>query len=434
MNLLEGNIKKQLIILMLPLILGNILQQFYNTIDSMIAGHFIGDLAFGAIGVAGSVMNLFIFMLNGACVGVSVVFAQVYGLRKWDLLKKESFMSLLFGELFTITLSFISLLFLKSILNIIETPSDIFTYAFDYLKIILMGLPITFLYNWCSCALQASGDTKMPLYTLMIAMAINTILDYFFVAKLSIGTSGAALATVIAQFIASFICLLVMRKRHKEFFFSLSDCRLDKLLLKKTIRYGVVSALHQSSLYIGKLLVQKCVNTGGSDMIAAYSATMRIEGFANSFSDSGGAVLSTFVAQNSAVNNKTRVKEGLKQALQIMLSLSFLLAIIMIISCRSVVYILMTNPNANILDNVYQYIFVISLCYFLCFIGSTFVGYFRGLGKVEVPIIGTVIQITIRVIFSYILIDYMGLKAVSLATGIGWFVIVVYQIITYIKK
>ena len=432
-DLLYGNIKKELIAMMLPLIMGNILQQFYNTIDSMIVGRYIGNTAFAAIGVAGSVMNLFIFMLNGGCNGISIIFAELYGQKKWEILRRESFLSLLMGGVVTLGLSLLSLLFLSRILNIIRTPTEVFSYARDYLRIILLGLPVTFLYNWCSAALQAAGDTQTPLFTLMIAMSLNTVLDFGFVVGMNMGTAGTAVATVVAQFTASIICLCVMRKKHPEFFFSHIDLAWDCGLVKKTAKFGLVSALHQSSLYIGKLLVQGAVNTGGTDMISAYTATMRIEGFANSFSDSGAVAISVFVAQNRGAGKKERAGAGLRQGLTVMLILAVSLSAIMMIVTKRAVILLMGTPSLAVLKNADEYMMVISVFYFLCFTGSSFVGYFRGIGRVEVPVIGTILQISIRVVMSYILIGFMGLKAVALATGIGWAAIVVYQTITYRK-
>ncbi len=429
-DLLHGKITIQLISLMLPLIIGNILQQFYNTIDSMIVGRYVGNTAFAAVGVAGSVMNLFIFMLNGGCNGISIIFAELYGQKKWERLRRESFLSLLIGGITAVILGVLGLSFLHQILQIIKTPDCVFSYAWDYLWIILAGMPITFFYNWCAAMLQAAGDTKTPLYTLLIAMALNTVLDLVFVAEFHMGTSGTAMATVTAQLAASVSCVCVMKKKHSEFFFHSKDLIMDEYLMKKTAKFGLVSALHQSSLYIGKLLVQGAVNTGGTDMISAYTATMRIEGFANSFSDSGAASISVFVAQNHGAGNQERVRAGLRKGWKIMFVLAVVLSILMVLVRKMAVLWLMGSSSKNVLENAGQYIIVISIFYFLCFTGSTFVGYFRGIGRVEVPVIGTILQISVRVVLSYAWIGIMGLKAVALATGIGWTVVVFYQLMT----
>ena len=433
-DLLHGNIKKELIGLMLPLILGNILQQFYNTIDSMIVGRYMGNAAFAAVGLAGSVMNLFVFMLSGGCSGISVVFAEIYGQRKWEKLRRESILSMALGLGTALCFSVLGLVFLRTILDILKTPEEVAPYAWNYLSIILVGLPVTFFYNWCAAALQAAGDTKTPLYTLGIAMTLNVILDLWFVAEMHMGTAGTAIATVIAQLTASLCCLGMMRKKHPEYFPKPKDFVLDQELLKRTAKFGSVSALHQSSLYIGKLLVQGAVNTGGTDMISAYTATTRIEGFANSFSDSGAAAISVFVAQNRGAGEKGRVQSGFKQGWTVMFTLAVTLSILMFLVTEKAVILLMGDPSAAVLWNAKEYMKWISVFYFLCFTGSTFVGFFRGIGRVEVPVIGSILQISIRVVLSHFWIGSMGLKAVALATGVGWAAIVVYQIVTYLRR
>ncbi len=433
-DLTKGAIKSQLIALTFPLIVGNILQQFYNTMDSFIVGRYVGHSAFAAVGVAGSIMNLFIFVLNGACNGISIIFAQLYGQKKWERLKRESFVSLLLGGIFTLGLSALSMFFLKPLVFAIQTPKNVRPYVFDYLWIILAGLLITFLYNWCSSALRAAGDTKTPLWTLIISMVLNLILDFIFVVFFKMGTAGTATATVLAQLISFICCLFMMRKKCPIFFFGTKDMKFDKVLIKKTANYGIVSALQQSSIYIGKLLVQGAVNTGGTDMISAYTATMRIEGFTNSFGDSGAAALSVFVAQNDGAGQKERAKKGFKEGMILLCLSSVILGILMILFTKEFVILLMGNPSEAVMQNAVMYMNIISVFYILCFIGSAYVGFFRGVGMVAVPVIGSTLQIAIRAVLSYIMISRFGLSAVAIATGIGWIAIVIFHTFIYRRK
>lgn len=430
-DLTHGNIKKELIALALPLILGNILQQFYNTIDSFIVGRYVGHNAFAAVGIAGSVMNLFIFVLSGGCNGFSVIFAELYGQKKWELLRKESFISLMLGGCFTILLSAGSLLCLNQLLRAIHTPEEVYIYVVHYLWIIFLGLPVTFIYNWCAAVLRAAGDTITSLWTLMLSMLINLGLDYTLVVQIHMDTEGTAIATVAAQLFSVIACLIVVKKKYPFIFFGRKEMMIDRYLLKRSANFGLVSALHQSSLYIGKLLVQGVVNTGGTDVISAYTATMRIEGFANSFSDSGGAAISVFTAQNNGSGNKKRAGKGFRTGVIMMMIMAVILAVIMILFTDEAVKLLMGNPSSGVLKNARQYMVVISVFYILCFIGSSFVGFYRGIGMVKVPVTGTALQITIRVILSWLLIDRFGLEGVAAATGIGWLAIVVYQCVLY---
>ena len=432
-DLMHGNIKKELLALTIPLVLGNILQQFYNTIDSFIVGRYIGTTAFAAIGVAGSIMNLFIFVLNGGCNGMSIIFAELYGQKNHEKLKRESFLSLSAGGGFTIVLSIVSLLALYPVLGLIRTPTEVEPYVVDYLKIIFLGLPATFLYNWCSAMLRAAGDTETPLWTLFIAMIMNLGLDFVFVVWGGMGTDGTALATVIAQLFSVGVCLVFMKKKHPVFFFGQSSMVMDVPLLKRTAGFGAVSALHQSSLYIGKLLVQGAVNSGGTEIISAYTATNRIEAFTNSFGDSGSAAISIFVAQNRGAGDKKRALKGFHQGLGLMVAFVLILSVLQAALTRSAVTLLMGDPSETVIKNAVLYMNVVSVFYILNFIGNAGVGFFRGIGKISVPVIGSTLHISIRVVLSYLLIGRMGLEAVAFATGIGWISVVLYQVVVYRK-
>lgn len=430
-DLTRGNIRNQLIVLALPLILGNILQQLYNTVDSFIIGRYISHTAFAAVGVAGNIMNLFIFVINGACNGMSIIFAELYGERKWDALRKESFLSFSFGCIVTVGLSIIGLLTLTPLLNFIQTPVEVQLFTQDYLWIIYLGLPATFLYNWCSSVLRGTGNTKTSLWILLIAMVLNFCLDYLFVVRYDTGISGTAAATVISQLFASSVCFAYMKIKHAYLLFCHKDMAFDRELLLKTVNFGIVSALHQSSLYIGKLLVQGAVNTVGTDIIAAYTVTMRIEGFANSFGDSGSTAISIFVAQNRGAGENERVRQGFRKGIKMMIFLGVFLSFLMVFVTPGAITLLMGKVSNLLAENAEMYMKTIAVFYVLCFIGNSFVGLYRGLGMVHIPVFGTMLHISIRVIFSYLLISNMGLAAVAVATGIGWAAVVMFQSILY---
>lgn len=432
-DLTNGNIRNQLILLALPLILGNIFQQLYNTVDTFIIGRYVGHTAFAAAGVAGSIMNLFIFVINGGCNGISIIFAELYGERNLSVLRKESFLSFSSGCLVTAMLSVIGLLTLSPLLNMIRTPKEVQVFAQDYLQIIYPGLPAAFLYNWCSAALRAAGDTKTPLWILMIAIALNSGLDYLFVACCDAGISGAAAATVLSQLFASLVCLAYMKRRHPYLLFSRNDIAFDRSLLLKTANLGIVSALHQSSLYIGKLLVQGAVNTAGTEIISAYTMTTRIEGFANSFGDSGSTAISVFIAQNKGAGKTGRMKQGFKSGTKLMIVLGICLSAIMVLATPFAITLFMGQVSGVVAKNVTAYMKLIAVFYVLCFTGNSFVGLYRGLGMVHIPVLGTVLHISIRVILSCLLIDRMGLAAVAVATGAGWIAVVAFQSILYAR-
>ena len=432
--LTRGSIPQQLIWLTLPLICGNILQQLYNTVDAFIIGRFLGSDAFGAVGVAGTVMNLFIFILSGCCTGVAVLFAQFYGSRDLASFRREGFQALIFGLSVTVVLGLGGLLLLGPLLALIQTPGDIEPLVTEYLTVIFLGLPVTFLYNLGSAALRAAGRTQAALLPLLGATLLNVGLDLLFVGGLSMGIAGAAAATVLSQGFAALLALGYLKWRLPQLLFGRADVGVDWSMLRRTVAFGLVSALQQSAVYIGKLLVQGAVNSMGSEAISAYTAATRIEGFVNSFGDSGAEAISVFVAQNTGAGEKERVKRGFFTGMALMIALGLTMSLIMFVGARASLTLMLGESGLDALEGGMAYLRLIALVYVMCFIGSAYVGLYQGIGWVSVPVIGSSLQITIRVILAYALADSWGVAGVALATGIGWSAIITYQTALYRVK
>ena len=429
--LTQGNIPQQLIWLALPLICGNILQQFYNTVDAFIIGRFLGSDAFGAVGVAGTVMNLFIFILSGCCVGISVLFAQFYGQRDLEAFRREGFLALVFGLLLTAALALGALVLLGPLLSLIQTPEGLRPLVAEYLTVIFLGLPVTFLYNLASAALRAAGNTLAALFPLMAATLLNIGLDLLLVGACGMGISGAAIATVFSQGFAALLALGYLRWRQPQLLFGRADMRFNWSMLRRTASFGLVSALQQSAVYIGKLLVQGAVNSMGNEAINAYTAATRIEGFANSFGDSGAEAISVFVAQNTGAGDPKRVKRGFFTGMLLMIGLGLTMSLVMFVGAHASLMLMLGEGGLGALEDGIGYLRWVSVFYTLCFIGSSYVGLYRGIGWVSVPVIGSTLQITIRVILSYALAGSLKLVGVAVATGIGWSAIVLYQTLLF---
>ena len=382
-DLTGGSIPQHLLRLAAPLIMGNILQQLYNTVDAFILGRFAGEAEFAAVGVAGSVMNLFLFMITGACTGISVIFAQLYGAGERERFRREHWLSLSCGLLATTICSGLGFVLLPPLL-------------------------------------RAIGRANAALMALAAAVTVNVALDYCFVARFHMGIAGAAWATAASQAISAVLCIAYLRRKAPELIFACADRRMDKELLRQTAHFSFVTALHQSSLYIGKLLVQGAVNTGGTDMISAYTATTRIEGFANSFGDSGSAATSVLVAQNRGAGKEERVRASFRGSLLLMLAMGLAMSLIMYVSANASVGFMLGTRSGAAFENARDYLKLVALFYTLCFTGNTFAGYFNGIGKVLVPFLGATSHIALRVVLSWLLVGRMGLPAVALATGLGW--------------
>ena len=432
-DLLHGEPAKPLLLLTVPLLLGNLLQQLYNTIDSLIIGRFLGVEAFASAGVSGTLMNLFIFVLNGFCLGAGIIFGQLYGAGKRSDYRKAVFTALSAGSLVTLLLSGAFILFLVPLLKLINTPEELIIYCRAYLTVILGGLIATYLYNLFSGILRSVGDTKAALYVLLISVIGNALLDFLFVGPLSFGIRGAAAATVIAQSFSALCCFAYIRKCYPELLFGKEEIGFHAGLLAKLFHLGSVSALQQSSLYLGKILVQGAVNTCGTSVIAAYTATTRIEAFVNSAGEAGSQAGTIAISQNYGAGDIARVRLIFKRCIQMFCGLAAALSVIMYFAAPACLSIFLDAGDTEAMAAGCAYFKVIFFFYVLCYSAYIFAAHNKGIGHVFYSFAATTLHLSIRVILSGILIGRMGLSAVAWATGIGWIFSNIFNVLVYIR-
>lgn len=420
-DLTQGPIRRQMVSLALPLLASNILQQLYNTVDVAVVGRCVGGGAFAAVGVAGSVMNLFLFLITGGCNGIGVLFSQLHGAGDDGAFRRELFLSAAFGGACSLGLAALAFLSLPPLLTLLRTPEEIMLPASVYLHIIFLGFLPAFAYQLGFSALRSIGDTGAALSFLMVSMAVNLVLDVAFVAGFHWGIAGAAWATVAAQAMAAVLCQTYLRRRFPHLVFRRADMRYDGPLLRRMVHFSLISALHMCSLYIGKLLVQGTVNGLGTGAITAYTAATRVEGFANSFGDSGAASMSVFIGQNTGAGNARRVRDGFFTGERLLAALGLIMSALMAAGAvPALTLVLPAGGGAAVLSSAAGYLRLVACFYLFNFLGSGMVGYFQGRGLVSLPVIGAAGHITLRVVLSAALASRMGLPAVALATGLGW--------------
>lgn len=410
---------RQMMILMLPLIASNILQQLYNTIDSVVISRFTDESSFAAVGITSSVMNLFTFFLVGACTGISVLFSQSFGKRDSQELKNTFFQSFVFGLAISAVLAVCGIAGLNVICTLIRVPAALTSLVKVYLAVVLTGLPATYIYNLCSALLRSAGHTAVVLIVLLVCVIVNTGLDIFMVYTLRLGIFGAALATVVSQIMSAVLCFLAIKRHYPQLMFGKDDRHLDRSTIGRISRFAGLTALHQSGLYIGKLMVQGIVNTAGQSAIAGFTAATRLEGFANSFGDSGCAATAVFVGQAYGAADKKKEETYYHSSLKILSAMGALCSVLLFFTA-SPASALFSGAGAEALADSVSYLRMISVFYLFCFTGNTFAGYFDGVGKVQIPFIGAASHITMRIILSALLIQRMGLPAVAFASGTGW--------------
>lgn len=429
-DMTQGNTSKILITFAVPMVIGNIAQQLYNTTDAIIVGRFIGKNALAAVGVANPIMSIAIFFIFGICIGTSVLISQLYGAGRHDALKREVSTALIIGMAFTIGMSIISMLLSKWVLIITGTPGEILKDADIYLKIIFGGLIFSFLYNFYSSALRSVGDSRTPLIFLLISCVLNGVLCVIFVAAFKWGVAGSAIATVIAQGISSVLCIVYVYIRIPLIRLELSELTVDKHLLRKTIQYSWMTALQQTLLYVGKLLVQGVVNPFGTDAIAAYNSVTRVDAFILAPGDSFSASVATYSAQNKGADKWDRIIEGYKKSNVIITVYSVATALIVFIGAEGIMRLFVPGNETEVIVIGVRYLKLMSVFYALSGFCNIFQGLFRGVGKLRVTLVATIMQLGVRIILSYLFAPYLGVSSVAYAIAAGWILMITYEGLT----
>lgn len=435
LHLTSGSIMPQLLGLALPLLGANVLQQLYNIANSLVITWYAGERSLAALGIAESVMNLYIYVITGACMGAGVLVAQFYGEQNFVRLRRQLYVSavLIGGSVLAAVL--LGQLFLPQILTLIQTPDEVRGEVSGYLRIILVGMVFTFAYNYLAASLRSIGDTRAALGFLFLSLGYNLAAAWVLVAVLDLGIMGAALATATAQMLSAALCFLYIRKKRAFLLFGREDMVMERPLIRLTISYCAVAALQQSSLYLGKLMIQGAVNgisAVSTAAISAFTAAGRVENFTQAFGLSGCEAMAIFIAQNHGAGEDRRALRGFLMGGALTITVGAVFSAAMGIFARPVAHIFLGSGEG--MDPCISYLQLISWFYVLSFFGHSFVGWFRGTGRMNITFFGTTLQIVIRVIGSYLLVDAMGLDAVALSTGLGWVAIVLFQITVFLLQ
>lgn len=432
-DMTQGNIPKHLLSYAVPLVFGNLFQQLYQTVDSIIVGQYNGKEALASIGAAGPIMNILIFLIVGLSLGASILMAEYFGAKDYDSLKEEMATSLISGLMLTVVLSVISYAGSGLFIRLTRTPAEIAPMAEEYLKIISLGLIFTFFYNILSAGLRAIGDSRAPLYVLFFTTIVHIVLALYFVKNLRLGVCGAAYATVASQALSAIILFIYINRKVPYLHLGFAELHLNKALLKKTIDFSSISAIQQTMLYMGRLLVQSGINTLGVDAVAAFNAVSIIDSYVLAPGDSLAASITTFSAQNKGGKQYSRIPKGLKTMLIIAESYTTVVAVIVFTSARTLLGIFLKTEEVNAIHMGMLYILPMACTYFLTGFTNTFQGYFRGIGNLRVTLVATIVQIPIRVILTYSLLGRFGIQSVVIGTAVGWIFMSVYELYAYRK-
>lgn len=421
-DMTKGNPTKTILAFSLPMLVGNLFQQLYNIVDTVIVGNFIGKDALAAVGSAFMLMNFFSFVIIGLCMGASVVFSLFFGEKNFPNLRKSIFISFSVIAIFTAIMSILTVIFTQDMLILMNTPQEILADSKSYLQIIFAGFIFVFLFNASSALLRSIGDSKTPLYFLILAALLNIVLDLFFVLVLNMGVAGVAIATVIAQAIASILCLIYGFVKIPFIRITKEDMVLDKNIFAMIGKYGFLTAIQQSIMTFGMVCVQGLVNTFGASTIAAFAAAGKIDSIAYLPVQDFGNAFSTYVAQNKGAGNSERIRQGLKSVIKTIIIFCIITSTVIYFSSGKLMGIFVDASEVDVINTGIEYLSIISIFYVLIGFLFMFYGYFRGIGALKVSLVLTIISLGTRVFMAYALssIPQIGQRGIWWSVPIGW--------------
>jgi len=419
-NMTVGSPTGHLVRFALPMLIGNIFQQVYNLVDSIIVGRYIGSEALAAVGATGSVCFLFFALCNGVGNGGGIVTSQYFGRGDEDNIRNCMTNSayIMFGM--SLVIGTIAFFLARPILNLLETPASIMDDSLIYLQLQCIGLIFVALYNYASSMLRALGDSKTPLYFLIFSCLVNTGLDLLFVKTFNLGVFGAALATVISQLISGALCLIFAFRTNEYFTFTKDNFIFRKDIFVQTVKIGVPLSMQFSLIAISCMALQKVVNGFGPVAVAAFTATSRIEQLIHQPYQTLGSSLSTFSGQNYGAKKNDRVIKGLKISALIMTVFSLLMLPVMQYLGRGIVSIFV--DDAEVIAMGARALLITS--WFYIFLGMIYVvrGVLNGIGDAVFAIIngGTEILCRLTLPIFFTMIPVMGLWGIWWSVGATW--------------
>lgn len=423
LNLTKGNVTRAMLLFAYPMILGNLLQQFYNIADTLIVGRFLGADALAAVGASFTLMTFLTSILLGLCMGSGVVFSMLFGADKQEELKNYIFISFVITGIPAVVIEALVLLLTDPLLMLLQIPADLIPMTKNYLQIIFCGILFTFFYNFFAALSRSVGNSMVPLVFLALSTVLNIFLDLLFILQFSMGVSGAAFATILSQGISALL-MIIYCVRHMPFL----QLKKEHLCIRKNavsqiFQYSFLTCVQQSIMNFGILMVQGLINSFGVTVMAAFAAAVKIDSFAYMPVQDFGNAFSTFIAQNYGAKEKERIRLGIRSAVAVAFSFSVLISLLVFVFAPRLMLLFINSSETEIIAIGVQYLRIEGACY--CGIGCLFLlyGLFRGLGKPGISVILTVISLGTRVFLAYLLapIPSIGLPGIWWAIPIGWF-------------
>ena len=421
-DLTKGSVTGTMLLFSLPLILGNLLQQFYNIADTLIVGKYLGAAALAAVGSSYALMVFLNSILLGMCMGCGVLFSICWGRGDLSALRQKVYLSFVSIGFFSVLMTALVFFFIDDILRWLQVPQDVFPLMRSYLWYIFYGIVFTFIYNYGASLLRAVGNSVIPLLFLGIAAVLNIALDIALILYFNMGVVGAALATTIAQLVSAVGIFIYIFVRFPQLLPGREERSFSGLALREIMRFSLLTCMQQSVMNFGILMVQGLVNSFGTVIMAAFAAAVKIDSFAYMPVQDFGNAFSTFIAQNFGAGKLERIKQGMRSAFITAISFSLFVSVLVCVFAKELMEIFIDSSETAIIEAGVEYLWIEGSFY--CGIGCLFLfyGLYRAVKMPEISIVLTVISLGTRVALAYILsaIPSIGVLGIWAAIPIGW--------------
>lgn len=391
---------KSIAIFILPMLIGNIAQQMYNTVDTIVVGKYIGDNALSAVGSAGPIVNMLLVLFIGISAGATIMAAQYYGARNRESLSHTVGNCITITALCCVALIVVMLPLIEPLLVLLKTPQSILADCTAYLQICVVGIGGLAYYNILSGIIRGMGDSVSALIYLLVATVINIVLDIFFVAVLKMGVAGVALATVIAQVISSVCCVVKLARMRENFDLSLKHLKPIGSYMKTIVRLGLPAGLTQAIFSSAMIIVQSLTNSFGEQFIAANVVIMRVDGFAMMPNFSFGTALTTYAGQNIGAKKFDRVTQGAKQGTLMAVGCSSIITILILLFGKGLMHIF--TDTQSLVELSYSLMKILAVGYIAMAVTQSLSGIMRGAGDTMTPMwISLITTVAVRVPVAY---------------------------------
>ena len=430
-NMTEGNPLKIILLFSVPVLLGNLFQQFYNMVDTIIVGQYLGEEALAAVGSTGCLMFLVLGFANGIAQGFGVMISHSYGAKDYKLLKHYVALSLLLTVAISAILTTITVSGSRLLLLWMNTPENIFELANNYIQVIFAGIILTMGYNVAAGILRGIGDSKTPLYFLILSSFLNIFLDVFLIVVIPLGTAGAAYATIISQGISALLCYIYMFRKFDVLKLHRDDIYVDLVGVINILSVGIPMALNYSITAIGTMIFQSAVNVFGSGVVAAYTAASKVSNIATQTLPTLGTAMATYCAQNLGAGKVHRIFDGMKQAFFLCIVTAALAAAICTLGGRFIVSWFINNPSEEVFSYAMQYLYTIS--WFMLPLAWIFAyrNALQGLNQGFVPMISGIVELVSRYAVILLFAKAFGYAGVCFADPAAWVTTGVLLMVTY---